>query len=797
MAFSSTPDQASGRARPRPAAAVLSRLGLLLAAPVVFFCALEGALLLAGYGKPTELFIPDEKPGFFRTNPNFTAPFIPASFGIQPPNFRFRRRKAPDSVRVFVLGESAAQGIPEPDFGLAAQIRAQLRARYPGKAFEVFNLGITAIDSHVVYRAVRQAAAFEPDVFVIYMGNNEVVGPYGPGCAYLSTAPPLRFIRASVWLRGTRTGQLLEEILGRLLPSRAKARDWRGMETFTDDSVRGGDPRLEVVYENFSANLQDIVDLAGRAGIRTVLATVVANLKDNAPFVSLHRTGLSPAEAKAWKAASDAGTVAWDLGDAASAAYGFREAVRIDPEFAETHFRLGRLAEAPGETAPARSRYLDALHWDALRFRPDMRINEIIRRTARRAGDSVILADAARAMGSDRDSPGPLAGREILFDHVHFNWEGNFQMGRLLADACDRAAFGRSAASGEWLDAAGCAAALGYTPDARLRMLQTMVQLTLRPPFTNQFTFSEDQARLKREIELTNALLEAPYAKSANLGAVRAALRLDPDNAALALRLGIMESDAGDPVRALSSLELAEALQPRSAELSRRKAQVLASLKRPDQAEALLLGSLDLDRDYFSAGAALVDLWSATGQFDRGGRFFAGALEKAPANPYLRLEYARLLARGGDWEGAARESRRIWDADPGGRPAMAALELMVRCSEHQGRAGAADALTLEARPHQPGDYFNNQRLVRIYAARNDPDKVADCLQALEGSGPFNSAEHLDLAHRLADLNRGPEMLDELSRARDVARIEGNGPQAKAIDETIGIYRRRFSDRQAR
>ena len=265
------PRSASGRAGPRPAPLLFPRLLVAVAAPILFFCALEGALRLAGYGKPTELFIPDVKPGFYRTNPNFTAPFIPPSFGIQPLNFRIRRHKAPGSVRVFVLGESAAQGMPEPDFGFAAQLGAQLRARYPGKALEVVNLGITAINSHVVYRAARQAADFEPDLLVIYMGNNEVVGPYGPGCAYLSASPPLWFIRASVLVRGTRTGQLLADLLGRLVPSGSRARDWRGMETFSDDSVRGEDPRLEAVYRNFSTNLQDIVALAGRAGIKTVL----------------------------------------------------------------------------------------------------------------------------------------------------------------------------------------------------------------------------------------------------------------------------------------------------------------------------------------------------------------------------------------------------------------------------------------------------------------------------------------------------------------------------------------------
>src|SRR5208283_3838333 len=110
-----------------------------------------------------------------------------------------------------------------------------------------------------------------------------------------------------------------------------------------------------------------------------------------------------------------------------------------------------------------------------------------------------------------------------------------------------------------------------------------------------------------------------------------------------AMRLGTMESAAGNHERALLLLDQAGTLQPPSAELSMRRAQVLVRLTRFDEAEALLRESLESGGDYHGAGEALVDLWAATGQFDRGRRFFARELEKAPANRYLRLEYADLL----------------------------------------------------------------------------------------------------------------------------------------------------------
>src|ERR1017187_2953065 len=139
------------------------------------------------------------------------------------------------------------------------------------------------------------------------MGNNEVVGPYGPGCAYLSQMPPLWLIRASVYVRSTRTGQLLGALVGGLSPRGRHPAQWGGMSMFVDSPVTGDDPRLETVYRNFEENLRGVVKAASGAGAKTILCTVVANMKDCPPFLSRHRQGLSPAERSEWQAAFDAG----------------------------------------------------------------------------------------------------------------------------------------------------------------------------------------------------------------------------------------------------------------------------------------------------------------------------------------------------------------------------------------------------------------------------------------------------------------------------------------------------------
>ena len=809
MTRSDSQRTAKGTRRPFRSPLIL-RLALLVAAPILFFCALELSLRVIGFGRPTGFFISDREPGYYQTNPDFLDPFIPASFGIQPLHFRIKKHKEQNSFRVFVLGESAAQGLPAHDLGFAAQLRAQLHKRYPNKDVRIYNLGITAIDSHVVYRIAEEAIGFEPDLLVIYMGNNEVVGPYGPGCFYRSVMPPLQLIRASVWIRATRTGQMLVELYSKLAPGKLRSGEWNGMETFTGDLVRGDDPRLEAMYSNFAANLRDTIDLAGRHNIKSVLATVVANLKDCAPFVSEHRQGMSSEDMVAWEAKNTAGKRAWNLGETKEAFAEFGAASRIDPQYAETHFRLGKLSETLGDSKEARKQYADALHWDALRFRPEARLNEIIRHEAQDNNSWVILVDSARFLGSDPESLVPLAGREILFDHVHFNWTGNYRMAELLAKGCVRGIAGEGTGAEDGLDSAACARVLGFTPFAQLEMVQVITQLTLKAPFTNQFTFSEDQARLKKAAELASSQLSVPQMRSDSLEIARDAFKNDPANAFLAVRLASMESVAGEPLRSLTLYDRAESLEPPSPEWARSKASILISLHRFSEAEASLLRAMGTtDRQYASilgkygntndrsvqiAGPALFDLWTETGQLEKGRRFFVAALSRAPGNKFLRLEYASFLIRSSDREGAEREGKRIWTEDPDSRTGMAALELLVQLYQKTGRPDSAVALTLEAERHQEDDYYNVERLVDIYLRENKPAKVVQCLQSLASIRPFDSSEHLDLAQKLADLNRGTEMLDELAKARDVALIEGGEPQIQATKELIDLYKQRFEIR---
>ena len=497
-----------------------------------------------------------------------------------------------------------------------------------------------AINSHVVYQVAREMAHYEPDLFLVYLGNNEVVGPYGPGCAYLSQSPPLWVIRSSVFVRSTRTGQLLGSLAARLTRGTRRPAQWGGMSMFVDNAVRGDDPRLAAVYANYKSNLSGIVAAASGAGAKTVLCTVVANLKDCPPFLSLHSPGLPQQDLEAWTSAFDSGRLAWRLGDEALARSRLTEAERLDPQYAETLFMLGALDLGSGDAAAARGHFADALHWDALRFRPDPSIGIAFRDVALERPADVTLLDCADALGSEPSSTQPLSGREILFEHVHLDWDGSYRLGLLMARACAGALYGKDPGDGGWLDNAACARALAYTGHERLPMLLRIDVLVRKPPFTNQLTHVADEARLARAIEAASAAATNPEAQAAAAETASGALAKDPDNPALAGILEGIRQDQGDMAGALAIARRAAGHLPGDYALAADEASLLVRLGRYDEGQRILMESARTGADLDLLAPVFVDLWTRTRRFGEGLQY-VGEGDRCCARRIYRLRIVR------------------------------------------------------------------------------------------------------------------------------------------------------------
>ncbi len=730
--MSSSSKTAARPSGPAPGRAWLYKLMLALGAPLVFGLLLEGGLRLAGIGRNPDFLIPDEKPGFYRTNPRFTELFFPASFGLKPLNFRLPREKPAGSIRIFVLGESAAMGVPEPAFAFAPQLQAQLRAARPDARMEVYNLGVTAINSHAILPVLRQALEFSPDLLVIYMGNNEAVGPYGSSSIISRQPLPLPLIRTSLWLGRTRTGQLIQRLTAKLGATGVGFRDWRGMEMFADKAVAADDPGVQRVHDNFSANLADMLAAARTAGVKVVLSTVAVNVRDCAPFVSLPSTGLTPAQRTAWTEAWTEGRSAWERGDFSGATTALNRAVALDPGYAGAHYLLATSLDALGDATAARPHYFAALEQDALRFRTDATINALIRTAASKSPGDVLLVDAARELGADPAATIVPPGSEFFFEHVHLTWEGNYAIARLLAISSAEALFGATPATRPWLDPAACADAVGYTAFGYYSMLQSMDKLTSRPPFIGQVRYAADRTRMARQLGTTLAALSVPGALSAMAGKIHQALSRDPDNAELLYQAVLIDFQTGDKAGALRLLDRLEAAQPFAPEPAVLRTLLLRSLGRAAEAEPGLRRAIAAEPYYFQSYGLLAQLWSETGRTAEALAYLEGLLARMPDSRQLRLTYVQLLALKEDWPAVEQQWRAVLARTPDDEAALAPL---VKRLVADGQTAAAVELMHAAHAYNPRSFANNQRLVEYYEARGENEPAAKYRADLAASGP--------------------------------------------------------------
>jgi len=470
----------------------LLRFAFVLLLPVLLLALTEAALRFFHVGYSTDLMEPCAIHGqpFACYNLFFAAPFFPTGVIKTPQFFSIPIEKRPSTYRIFVLGESAAMGDPDPAYSFSRYLDVMLRERFPAMKFEVVNTGMVAVNSHVSLLMARDLAPYKPDLFVVYAGSNEVVGPYGPGTVLTASSMSMPVIRASIFARSLRIGQLLTG-------SGKPRSEWRGMEMFLNKQVRADSPKMQLAYRNFERNLRSIVEVARASSARLILATIATNLKDSAPFASLHRQGLNPDELRQWNSLVQQAQAQEAAGSCAEALKLYREAANIDDHFAELHFRMARCEWALGEFAAADQHFVRARDLDTLRFRADSRINDIVRSVARSSRPATELLDAQSLFAAQ--SPNGITGNEFLYDHVHFTPLGSYLLAsaafeQVVAALPDAA---RSAArSTDPLSQAECQRLLAFTAYDRSRVADEMIDRLQRPPFSTQLNHVEQVQNL-------------------------------------------------------------------------------------------------------------------------------------------------------------------------------------------------------------------------------------------------------------------------------------------------------------
>jgi len=766
----------------------------VIGVPALLLGILEATLRFIDFGRSTEFTIELDVDGVSvrRDNPDFARQFFPAEIAREPLVFSFQLEKPQAVYRIFVLGASAAQGDPEPTFGFSRILERMLKHGYPGVDFEVINTAVTAVNSHVVRLIAREVAGFHGDLFIFYLGNNEVVGPYGAGTVFAPIFPSLRFIRFSIFMRSSRIGQGLARILARLQPKGEHKQKWEGMEMFLDRQVRLGAPEMEIVYRQFRANLEDSLEAVRRAGGKSIVSTVVSNLRDSPPFASEHPQSFAEPDAARWDDLFQQGFKALEVGAHEEAISKFLAATVLDDSYADLQYLLGRCYSAIGDQREAKRRFRLARDLDTLRFRSDQNINEIIRDiAANRSSDGVYLVDAEREFeGVSLDG---IPGNEFFYEHVHLNFEGNYALAESIYRQVqatlpasiqgDRGPIGRVPPIEEFKRD------LAFTGFDRHRISKEVLKRFARPPFSNQL----DHARRLEDARKTEEALKRFATPDAFVESVReyeATLRKHPTDPWLHYNFAELLYSARDFQRAEDHLRVFLLSLPHHRVAQERLLASLIHLGKLAVVVQQCRQALRITPDFHAARYTLATALSRMGKAGEAIVVYQELLELDPERAAdIYNELGRLYIARAQYDAAIEAfSEGIHAARGAGQGDRLDLEYNLGVSlKRAGRTEeAANSFSRVISAHRdeiaksPTSAPLHLSLGSTYAEMGDFEHAAEAFQLAIAADPGNFQAHVNFARSLEAQSRLHEAIDALQMGIDDMLRLGRTESARAL-----------------
>jgi tetratricopeptide (TPR) repeat protein len=699
----------------------LFRFSAMILAPLVVIGGVELALRLAGYGYPTNFFLRTRIHGheFYVPNAKFTFRFFSATQARPTLPIRMAADKPTNTYRIFLFGESAANGDPDPTFGMGRYLQVLLGERFPKTDFEVLCVAITGINSHSILPIARECARHQGDLWLVYMGNNEMVGPFGAETVFGPRAPSLGLVRAALAAKTTRTGQLLDALAEHLKRPSSTPKTWGGMQMFMENRLPHDHPSRRRAHENFSRNLEDILLSGRRADVPVVLSTVAVNLKDCAPFASLHASGLGATGEASWNKSYEEGVALETKGSYREALAPYQEAARIDSHYADLQFRIGRCDLAWTNYDQARRSFELANDYDALAFRADTSINQAIKAAAaQHVGRGVYLVDAADALA--QSSPARIPGCELFYEHVHLNFDGNYLVALKFAEQV-RSLLPKLITArdkGEWASAALCDRRLAVTVWDRQRVWQPIFNRISSPPFTGQLDHAAFFKMCEAKLNEAKAQMSAQTPEQARQ-IYEEALALAPEDNLLHGNFEQFLEAGGNLAQATAEAQRVCELMPHLPGPCYYAGSMLVRQGRIREAQEYFARAIALRGDYVEAHNAL-------------GLLFAGQQKTAQAS----ASFTR--------------ARR---ADPNYADTYLNLGFLEQRQGNLDRALAQYDEAARLQPQGPADYFN--RAVKLSAAHRSAEAI-ECFRTLVQQVPAFWQAHFLLGAELATGGRNAE-----------------------------------------
>ena len=368
-----------------------------------------------GFSEIRPLFVKNQAQTKYEIAKNRFPLFQPDSFSVN---------KGANKFRIFCVGGSTVQGRPfSIETAFSKWLELSLQVTNPSRDWEVVNCGGVSYASYRLAPIVDEILTYEPDLIVLYTGQNEFLedreyAPVHQTATWVArTHDRLSASRTYSFLRQQFASVKTADSKAMSLPADAEARlDFRGgMEKYKqDDAWKRG------VVAHFQHNLQRMVTAAQSQNVPIILMNPVCNLKNMAPFKSVPDLELSELNLLDLPVSQRIAKLAALLPE--------------NPRNAQLHFELGRAYLVAGDLKLAREHLLKAKDEDICPLRATEPIYDAIAAVQRNSAVPFVDVRAFfESQTTDR-----LPGSESLLDHVHPTIHGHQQIAGLLLEEMRR-----------------------------------------------------------------------------------------------------------------------------------------------------------------------------------------------------------------------------------------------------------------------------------------------------------------------------------------------------------------------
>lgn len=387
--------------------------------------AAEFLLNFAGLEKYDPQFMPKSSyPIFVPGKGDLSAHYVTSPhFGAYINTQSFLREKPAGLTRIFVVGGSAAYGFPCTDeYGFSGYLRRALDKVAPGR-FEIINAAGMSFGSHRVLDVLKDVVLFEPDVVIIYSGNNEYVEQ---NVLPEAKAPPAAiekiralFNRTDIY-RAMRLG--LFKAAPKVFESRIKQdiTDIRSNPQVNRGNIGRSQQTDTTILANYRKNIAAMKELLVQQGVKVIFCTVPVDIGGWLPDSGMPRFADETAAAR-WLELLDLRDEAFTRGDIAQEAEYLRQILEITPHDPGMLFNYGKVLWNLGNYETSYQQLVKAKDLDFRPIRALSPFNEIIHNAVDEQ-NGIYLADLENRI-REKYLQGQAIG--IFLDYCHLTEAGH------------------------------------------------------------------------------------------------------------------------------------------------------------------------------------------------------------------------------------------------------------------------------------------------------------------------------------------------------------------------------------